>query len=172
MRLPHLTQTNYFFTYVEPFLHLEQAFAKVGLQLENYAVTECDLATGAVTTTQLNRQAYGSPVGCLDAHENTHIHYQSSCCAKAKKCFDKTTDNSCVNRFRRWHQSTLDHNECQAYTNEVACLETALLRNPPYSQGTIRNINTRLGEARGLRNRHCPGVVEACPFNNNGDIIS
>jgi hypothetical protein len=171
MRLPSLSSSLHFTFLVQPLLQELQEGSFAGIQLEDYAVTECDLATGLVTTTQLNRKGYGSPIACLDAHENTHINYQLTCCAKAKKCFDKTTDNSCVNRFRKWHKATINHNECLAYTAEIQCLENALLKG--YSPGTVKNINKRLVEARDFARDYCKNAVqENCPFDNNGNIIS
>jgi hypothetical protein len=191
MRLPTLSGSLHYTFGVQPLLEkLQASYASVvrlkgyatetaaltiGLENNAYALTGCDLGTGTVSTTQVNRAGYGSPVGCLDRHENTHINYESSCCTKAKACFDRyTTDDRCLNAYNTWHAATINHNECAAYTAEIACLQAALAKNPPYAAGTIRNINRRLAEAQQFGGQYCAaavGAAAACPFNANGTII-
>lgn len=171
MKLPQLTPTAYLRFFIQPFLVSRQISAGIVLQNSNYATTQCHFKSGQMKSEYSGKDAYGPP-GCLYKHEQAHRGHDQSCCTRASLCYNKTSDNSCADAYERWFQANIDHNECQAYTAEVSCLENSVKRSG-WTSSELSDLNARLSEAKGLKTYHCGRAsgLTACPFNSSGDII-
>lgn len=173
MKLPQLSVT------LRTAFTLELAMirrANAGITLQtNYADTGCSYGTGVVSTTYNMRQVqrYGPP-DCLIAHENEHVNYASTCCARAKICVDNSADGGaqCNQAFRQWQRQTLNDDECRAYNREIACLQQAIASGR-YNDEATTMLNARLADAQYYSNYYCSrvrGPVPGCPFDALGNI--
>lgn len=172
MKLPQFHPSAYMSLVIEPFLRQFHSENK-GIQLQtDYALTGCNLGTGVVSTTydisMVNK--YGPP-DCLIAHENEHVNYQTPCCQRAKLCFDKTTDNSCLNAYNKWFKANINNDECLAYTKEISCLESQI-SSGRFNSAAVQLLNTRLTEAKQFGTQFCKKAkAVACPFDDKGNIV-
>lgn len=141
-----------------------------------YANTHCDWETGATQVNILRPGDYG-PDACLFAHENVHANDIGPCCNNVATCVNNANTAAeavaCSQRYATWFGQIKNFTECNAYTQEIACLTNQLTNDNTLTHIQRDKLQMRLMEAVQYQTQYCrlsQGAVP-CPINQNGQII-